>query len=589
MTSWPGRSWLVRALLARPRPDYALSSLLAGIVLCSGLSYAQVGSAYRISGVVLNEHDGAPVAGCHLTALRSGIGGTPRGAAVRGDGRRGDGDDGGPTTDSDASGHFTLVVPSAAGWQIYAYGPGFRRQAYNNHEGFFSAVVLTPAAPTYDLIFKVESDSSIAGFVRDEAGEAVRNARVSLSAPQSRSTDPAESGGSIRGATTTDDRGHYEFAGLAPGDYNVGVQAEPWYATSLRGRQPASVAGAAANPSLDVIYPEMWFPGAAEQRSAETLSLHHGESRQANFDLTPAPSTHLRISAPQPPAQLGLHGPMTPQVERVSPTGSPFLNTSVQVDAQGQIDVDGLSPGLYRVTLGGPNGPQAPAFVRVPSGAQRTVDLSAAIPVAEVTLRFDKDVDSSHIQTVLTDMETGATFTSFRRGDLQRRRNAVPTTATEGESKLDLPPGRYRVTLAGDNELYLSGLALNNKPVDGRIVTVASGSTTLTLKVAAGRATVRGIASASNKPLAGAMVMLVPASFGQPESITILRRDQTNTDGSFLIESVIPGDYILVAIDDGWTVNWRDPSTLERYLVRGVPVTLQANATAKQDLTAQSR
>lgn len=82
--------------------------------------------------------------------------------------------------------------------------------------------------------------------------------------------------------------------------------------------------------------------------------------------------------------------------------------------------------------------------------------------------------------------------------------------------------------------------------------------------------------------------MLVPASFGQPGSITMLRRDQTNTDGGFLIENVIPGDYILLAIDHGWTVNWRDPATLARFLAHGIPLALQSGASPKQDLTVQS-
>jgi hypothetical protein len=84
------------------------------------------------------------------------------------------------------------------------------------------------------------------------------------------------------------------------------------------------------------------------------------------------------------------------------------------------------------------------------------------------------------------------------------------------------------------------------------------------------------------------MVMLVPATFGQAGSIDILRRDQTNTDGSFSIAGVLPGQYILFAIDRGWDVNWRDPATLQRYLMGGVPLVLNAGATAKQDIDAQA-
>ena len=582
---------LVSPLLSASARFRAASLLLAVALLCPALANAGQ-DAYILSGVVVSEHGGAPVAKCHLTATRSGAT-SPQQRFQR---QRSKESDSSPSADSDAGGHFTLTVPSSGNWQLYAAARGFRRQAYDRHEGFFSAIVLTPEAPTYTLIFKLEPDSSITGFVRDEAGEAVRNARVNLSAAEAPGPDLVQGPGSIRASTTTDDRGHYEFAGLAPGDYNVGVQAQPWYATSLFGRRFSNVTGPPPDPSLDVIYPETWFPGVMDQRSAEVLSLHHGESRQADFGLTPAPSTHLRINVPsQPLSQPGtrpqiIPQQVTPQVERVSSSGSLFFNTSIQVDSQGQMEVDGLSPGLYRVTMQGTNGPQTPAFIRVPGGSQHTLDLSAAIPVATINFRFDPETDASRMQIVLTDIDTGERFTSFPQGDLQRRRNAgvAGGALAAGERKLELPPARYRVTLTGDNETYLSGISTNNTPLEGRVVSVASGTTTLTLKLTRGRASLRGVVSLADKPLAGAMVMLVPASFGQPESITMLRRDQTNTDGGFEIDQVIPGNYILLAIDDGWTVNWRDLSTLRRYLVHGVPVALQPNANLKLDLEALS-
>ncbi len=555
-----------------------ISCPLLAILLCTTGLIGQESSVYKITGIVVNERGGAPVPKCHLTAAQSG-------AAAPQRSRRQRNQVDGPSADTDASGHFTLVVPSAGGWQLFAYSRGFRQQAYDRHEGFFSAVILTPAAPTYDLTFKLEPDSAVTGFVHDEAGEAVRNARVTLFAAEPSNPEAAWGSGSIRGSTATDDCGHYEFASLAPGEYTVGVQAEPWYAAGSQGRRFSAISGPPPDPSLDVIYPQTWFPGVTDRRSAEALTLSHGEVRQADFSLTPQPATHLRISPPPASVPGGPRGQIFPQVERISSDGLPFFNTSVQIDPQGQIDVGGLSPGLYRITLQGSVGTSAPAFLRVPSGSQHTVDLSAAIPVAEITLRFDSDAD--RIQVILTDVDTGATFVSYAQGNLQRRPNSGPVAPSGGDRKLEVPPAHYRVTLSGDNDIYLAALSLKDTGVAGRVITVGSGSTTLNLKLTKGRASVRGVVSLDDKALPGAMVMLVPATFGQPESITVLRRDQTNTNGSFLIENIIPGDYILLAIENGWTVNWHDPSTLAHFLLHGIPVSLQANASLKQDLAAQ--
>ena len=117
-------------------------------------------------------------------------------------------------------------------------------------------------------------------------------------------------------------------------------------------------------------------------------------------------------------------------------------------------------------------------------------------------------------------------------------------------------------------------------------VTVGAGDSTLTVHVASGRASLSGVATLEGKPSVGAMVLLVPITIEDPNSITFLRQDQTNTDGSFDLANVIPGQYILVAIDHGWQINWGDPSTLRRYLMQGAPVDLKSSAIVKQNITA---
>ncbi len=563
---------------------FILAMTLGSIALGGASGFAQGSPVYKITGVVVSERNGAPVPRCHLTAMLS----TGQASSGRPQRQRKQAADESLSTETDASGHFSMLLPSAGSWQLYGFARGFRRQAYDRHENYFSAVVLLPDAPVVDLVFHLEPDSSIAGFVRDEAGEGVRNARVSLLAALPEGTDADPGLGHARSGTMTDDRGHYEFAELAPGDYNIGVQAEPWFAAAPARRfQPVN--GPPPDPSLDVVYPQIWFPGVTDRRSAEVISLHHGEDREADLALTPMPATHLRINPPILPASGALRGQSFPIVERVSSDAVPFANTAVQIDPQGQIDVGGLSPGLYRVSLQGPDGQQTPAYVRVPSGAQHSLDLSAAIPAADVSLHFDVEAEAERVQVVLTDTEDGGTFSSYAQGGLQRRRNGpMPALSSAGDRRLVVPSGRYRVSLVTDGDMYLSGMSVKKTPVEARLIMLPSGSTTLNLKLTHGRASVRGTTSLSGKAVSGAMVMLVPATYGQLGSITVLRRDQTNTDGSFLIENIIPGDYILLAIDHGWTINWHDPSTLETFLIHGTPLALQSNASVKQDVMAQA-
>jgi hypothetical protein len=89
-----------------------------------------------------------------------------------------------------------------------------------------------------------------------------------------------------------------------------------------------------------------------------------------------------------------------------------------------------------------------------------------------------------------------------------------------------------------------------------------------------------------SKPSVGAMLLLVPATLESSQTQTPIRRQQSNTDGSFLFEHVAPGKYILVAIDHGWNVAWSDPAVLPSYLIHGVPLAITDGHSIKQTLEA---
>jgi protocatechuate 3,4-dioxygenase beta subunit len=107
---------------------------------------------------------------------------------------------------------------------------GYVTQAYDEHQSYSSGIVLTAASPAADLRFQLWPEAAITGSVVDEAGEAVRNARVSLLIVPPPKPDSSQPTSRNRATTSTDDRGFYEFDGLQPGDYRIKVQAAVWYA-----------------------------------------------------------------------------------------------------------------------------------------------------------------------------------------------------------------------------------------------------------------------------------------------------------------------------------------------------------------------
>lgn len=588
------------------RTSLLLRSLLCANAVAVALSVgclAQGARPFQINGVVVSERDGSPVPFCRLSATLESEAGSQTQPQNRRMARRPRTDAGDQnSTLADARGNFSLTVPSAGRWQLSASARGFVTQVFDEHDGFSSSVVLRASHPTETLTFRLPPEGRITGIVLDEAGDPVRSAQIALYRVQAPVPGTVRAAPTPRGFATTDDRGRYKLAGLAPGQYRLSAQARPWYATA---GQPMN--GSATDSTLDVIYPPTWFPGVTEPEVADTLVVKGGDNLNAEFHLLPTPAVHLRLQLPVPAAQENGAGPrprIFPQVQRVGSFEAGMSGMSVSMTSGGprsEVDVGGLGPGLYQVNYQGGN--QPPALIRVTADSQRTLEVLGASDFATVSVHLDGLPDPGRLQIVFTNPDTGEIFQTSGPGNtgLRRRGPAAPRTVAQEDppqnrvpqdTTVALPPGTYQVTLAGDSQIFLTGITGEHAETSGRLVKVAAGDAKLTLHVASGRATLSGTvmtmtAAGDLGPDQGAQVLVIPATMGDPGSITVLRRDQSNTDGSFDIPDLIPGEYILVAIDHGWNVNWSDPATLERYLTRGIPIAIKAGTRLTQTVEAQ--
>ena len=565
---------------------------------------------YLITGRVVNAVSGSPVANCHLSASPTSDRRTDRRFESRNVQEF--------TAAADADGRFEIAIPSPGGWSLTATARGYRTQALDEHDGYSTAVVLSEADPTFALTFPLTPAAAIEGFVLDDGGEAVRNGQVTLTFLPSATPEEAHPRGQVRDHQRTDDRGYYKFQGIAAGNYEVSVHADPWYATAARRSGMMTfdaVTGRAATASgneppdpLDVVYPTVWYPGVIDHSAATPIAMHGGETREADFRMLPVPGFHLKIPAGPPSANQGgqpegISSPrISASVSELLPDGSEAgVRTQMRTDANGDTDIEGLKPGSYIVRLQGQgsDGSSASTLVQIGPNSARTVDLSQGTPGTTVTVRTDPYVDVERLQIRFRNVESGNTnYAEFenghgRRAMRQHDQASESSPAAERKEgsrdlKVTLQPGRYEVFLSGVADLHLVSISATEAAAAGRVVTIAEGSPVLTLHVAAGRGKLKGTVSSGNSPDAGAMVLVVPATLGSPSGLNVPRRDQSNSDGSFEISGILPGAYILVAIDRGWALNWTDPEVLKRFLQQGTPLEIKPSSDLNVTVKAQS-
>ncbi len=518
-------------------------------------------------------------------------------------------------------GLFLFTNLAAGKYRLMAGRSGYAFQGFNQHEGFMTDIAVGSGLDSEHLRFRLVPAAAITGSVLDEWNDPVRGPEVLLF---QQSLFAGSRAAHIVSRAATDDLGHYRFAHLLAGTYVVAVSAHPWYtqppytqwvsqdASAIvleqvtdRGEALSSVvpqiqAEPSAQPSgqpatasparnvLDVVYPITFFSNATSLADATRLTLLPGVSQTADIALRPVPSLHLRFrtaAGPLAGSQAAVQGG----------EGQPDPGTSVEVARHiGEDYFDSLSPTRTEISPG-------------------LFELSG-IPPGDTTLNVTVPGDSATVWTQslqLTgntelDLSSRGTFADIsgvvlRSGSLAnqpsspeqqpesflgfRSRSTGETylapVSKEGAFSLagvPLVPGTYELSFRGQPSLQVRSIEATGAAVSGRTVDIAAGQPVkLTVHTAEANSKVTGVALKDGKPFAGAMIVLVPQDPDQDAAL--FHRDQSDSDGSFTLANIFPGRYTILAIENGWDLEWSKPSVLFQYLPNGQPIEVKSNYT----------
>ena len=522
----------------------ALSFVLS--VLCAHDVGARQATAsaktYRIAGHVLSAQDGHALAGATVTLAVAQSG--DRVSSVTA------GDDG----------TFLFEGLTAGKYSLFGLRRGFISAGYREHEQYSTAIVTGAGLDTEHLDLPLQPEASITGRVLDESGEPVRNAQVSL---YSERRDTGRKQIRNYSTTVTDDLGNYSFDFLPAGNYFVVVKAQPWYAVRSLPADPQALFPGGVDPALDVAYPMTFYGDGIKEDAAASIPLKAGKRLRADVRLLPVRAVRIKVGVPsgsQTTMVSSLRTPVFDSFEEV-----PY---AAQTNVSGENEVVGLAPRRYE-------------FVAIEQGPEPRPPQSGELDLTQGSAEVDPQhtvVNGSLVLSIVQEngekLPADALVMLGGRRPVANDRQGI--NADGAATFTSLPPGDYHFLV------YVGGRAWQTLRIDEGDKhfaqdhwSLAAGETaTLKLTVAGTAKAVEGTAVRDGKPIAGAMIVLAPVdALDNPD---LFRRDQSDLDGTFALLNVPAGRYIVIAIDDGWKLEWGKPEVLTRFLLKGTAVAVPA-------------
>ena len=510
---------------------------------------------YQISGVVVDHLTNHPLNHVLVQITRTGKGGGDASALTEADGR------------------FLFVHVPEGKYQLTAEKRGQTPEAFHSDAGYSTAIVVDGLRKTTSIVFAMRTDASINGTVTADDGEQVRDAQIDLF--RETVVDGEAQTIQMRGGRTNSS-GHFHIGHLDAGNYYLSVQGRPWYSASAFG-------------SDNVAYPVTFYGDTTDADSARLIALTEGASVSLPINLHAVPGIRVNLAQKTRGVSVFVQGPggsriPVPAVLSGPPTGPHgvrpagggiFYTPAMPVQDNSQLELMNLAAGRYEVMRYGEDGGL--------SGGSHVVDL-----VNGSTLDFEEAGTGAISGTLIFDGKHPPGTIAVILGNGQRG-GEMAEVAGDGTFKFQRGvAGSYRVHLNNQGLTVASITVAGAKYIRDSLDVTAGANVQLTIRTVASEnlATLQGFVTSDDKSTAGAMVLLLPQD---ADRTRLIRRDQSDSDGSFSLANVLPGRYTLIAIDDGHDLAYKTESVIKPYLASGVPITIPRSTSEAVNVPLQTR
>ncbi len=480
------------------------------------------------------------------------------------------------TTGPDGRFEFDGLPP--AKYAMTANARGYGQQGFEEHEGYFTGIVTGPGMASENLQFRLKPESSISGTVTDEFNDPAPLAQVLLFTTGRLDESQMVT---LQSQVVVDDAGHFHFGRLKEGKYYLAVYGSPWYAhdpaeeaESDPGERittdgsDAQSGGSGVEPpradrpredrrsEYDVAFPTTYYANASNAEQATPIILKPGDRATADFHLFAVPSAHLKVHSSPSFAKAGASVALLETI----------FNYSRQAAMQGLGDnatqLGGIAPGQYILR-----------FTANSESQQQPLNLTGDLEVAPSDAR--KFV-SSVTGTVQLEGSSAPCLHCYVQlmNAISGERFGTQVTAQGFEIQGGARPGRYYIELLNSDDYEASTIVASGGRMIGSQLEIAAGAAVrLTITATKALGTIDGIALLDGKPVSQTAVLLLPNN--PTHNLILFRRDQSDSDGTFTLRRVLPGDYTVIAVADGWDLEWNDSSVRKAYVGGGVKIHIQ--------------
>ena len=531
------------------RRSVACWGLAAGLVLCAAATVGSgqgMGAGNRvISGVVMSAKTNHPLAEAQVTLSNS----RPRKLMAE--------------MTTDAEGRFSFAGLPDGKYELHASHRGYVGSDFDAHDGgVFTAIVTGEGLISTDLQFRLEPMAVIYGTVVEDSGDPVPDAQISLY----RKDDRSGTGKIVRASGAhAGPLGKFEIPSLPPGKYYLCASGWPWYAN-----HNAKKASGDSRISLDVAYAITCYPGVNDSAASEAIVLAGGDRVQADVTMHAVPALHVPVAP-----QAGNGGIQMPQIqqevfgfpESVPVTMSSSQSTNGDGSTSSRGELTGFPPGRYEVEMPGVNGEPSRLTTLDAASDSASFDGGGAAPMAAV---------SGKVTLAAGEEAPGQLFVALvpREGD---RAASVEVDKDGSFSMREVRPGEYDVLVSGSGiAMATTRLSAKGGVLHGHSLQVSSDPVELTLTAVRAVATVSGFAVRGGHGTPGVFVALLPLS--ENAGLEARQPNQSDSDGSFYFPNVPAGEYLVIAIEDGWGLDWARREVMAKYMAKAVRVTVPAHA-----------